>query len=54
MAQRVESIGGRLEVSSPKGAGTRLTITAPLTPPWGAEGREDDQTGEPGSDHPAG
>ena len=54
MAQRVESIGGRLKVSSPEGAGTRLTITAPLTPPWGAEGREDDQTGEPGSDHPAG
>ena len=54
MAQRVESIGGRLKVSSPEGAGTRRTITAPLTPPWGAEGREDDQTGEPGSDHPAG
>ena len=54
MAQRVESIGGRLKVSSPEGAGTRLTITAPLTPPWGAEGREDEQTGEPGSDHPAG
>ena len=54
MTQRVESIGGRLEVSSPEGAGTRLTITAPLTPPWGAEGREDEQTGEPGSDHPAG
>ena len=43
MAQRVESIGGRLKVSSPEGAGTRLTITAPLTPPWGAEGREDEQ-----------
>ena len=54
MAQRVESIGGRLEVSSPSGGGTRLTITAPLTPPWGTEGREEEQTGEPGSDHPAG
>ena len=54
MTQRVESIGGRLKVSSPEGAGTRLTITAPLTPPWGAEGREDEQTGEPRSDHPAG
>ena len=54
MAQRVESIGGRLKVSSPEGAGTRLTITAPLTLPRGSEGREDDQTGEPGIDHPAG
>ena len=47
MAQRVESIGGRLKVSSPEGAGTRLTITAPLTPPWGAEGREDEQMDAP-------
>ncbi|WP_315584653.1 sensor histidine kinase [Actinomyces viscosus] len=47
MAQRVESIGGHLEVSSPDGGGTRLTITAPLTPPWGGEGREDEQAGEP-------
>ncbi|WP_208320602.1 sensor histidine kinase [Actinomyces sp. ZJ308] len=43
MAQRVESIGGYLEVSSPDGNGTRLTITAPLTPPWGAGGLEDEQ-----------
>lgn len=34
MAQRVESVGGRLEVVSPGGAGTKLSITAPLTPPW--------------------
>ena len=47
MAQRVESIGGRLKVSSPEGAGTRLTITAPLTPPWGAESREDEQMDAP-------
>ena len=47
MAQRVESIGGRLKVSSPEGAGTRLTITAPLTPPWGTEGREDEQMDAP-------
>ncbi|WP_136194446.1 sensor histidine kinase [Actinomyces procaprae] len=34
MAQRMESIGGRLEIDSPSGAGTRLTVSAPLTPPW--------------------
>ncbi|MDU6150696.1 MAG: sensor histidine kinase [Actinomyces urogenitalis] len=34
MAQRVESVGGTLDVVSPSGGGTRLTITAPLTPPW--------------------
>lgn len=37
MAQRLESVGGRLAIDSAPGAGTRLTITAPLTPPW-AEG----------------
>ena len=37
MAQRLESVGGRLTIDSAPGAGTRLTITAPLTPPW-AEG----------------
>ena len=37
MAQRLESVGGRLAMDSAPGAGTRLTITAPLTPPW-AEG----------------
>jgi len=46
MAQRVESIGGRLKVSSPEGAGTRLTITAPLTPPWGTDDPEDDRERE--------
>ena len=45
MAQRVESIGGRLEVSSPEGAGTQVTITAPLTPPWGTENSQDGRTG---------
>ena len=34
MAQRLESVGGRLTIDSAPGAGTRLTITAPLTPPW--------------------
>ncbi|ALC99175.1 hypothetical protein AM609_06195 [Actinomyces sp. oral taxon 414] len=34
MAQRLESVGGRLAIDSAPGAGTRLTITAPLTPPW--------------------
>ncbi|WP_235954450.1 sensor histidine kinase [Actinomyces faecalis] len=38
MAQRVESVGGRLDMWSPAGGGTRLTITAPLTPPW-AQGK---------------
>ena len=52
MAQRVESIGGRLEVSSPGGGGTRLTITAPLTPPWGTDGQEDEQMGEPAASLP--
>mgnify|MGYP001674994046 FL=1 len=37
MTQRLESVGGRLDVDSAPGAGTRLTITAPLSPPW-AEG----------------
>ena len=37
MAQRLESVGGHLTIDSAPGAGTRLTITAPLTPPW-AEG----------------
>ena len=37
MAQRLESVGGRLTIDSAPGTGTRLTITAPLTPPW-AEG----------------
>lgn len=54
MAQRVESIGGWLEVSSPEGAGTQLTITAPLTPPWGTENSQDGRTDEPQGDHPAG
>ncbi|BDA64403.1 sensor histidine kinase [Actinomyces capricornis] len=36
MEQRVESIGGRLEVHSPPGGGTRLSMTTPLVPPWGA------------------
>ena len=54
MAQRVESIGGRLEVSSPEGAGTQVTITAPLTPPWGTENSQDGRTDEPQDDHPAG
>ena len=54
MAQRVESIGGRLEVSSPGGGGTRLTITAPLTPPWGADGSEGDRAAEPGDGRPGG
>ena len=53
MAQRVESIGGRLEVSSPEGAGTQLTITAPLTPPWGTDNSQDGRTDEPEGDHPA-
>ncbi|SDM65833.1 sensor histidine kinase [Actinomyces ruminicola] len=34
MAQRVESVGGRLTIGSPPGVGTRLTLTVPLTPPW--------------------
>ena len=34
MAQRVESVGGALDVVSPVGGGTTLTITAPLMPPW--------------------
>ncbi|MBM6978179.1 MAG: ATP-binding protein [Actinomyces succiniciruminis] len=34
MAQRVESVGGRLLIDSPPGGGTRLTLTAPLIPPW--------------------
>ena len=34
MAQRLESVGGRLTIDSAPGTGTRLTITAPLTPPW--------------------
>lgn len=38
MAQRVESVGGSLTLSSPRGLGTTLTITAPLTPPWAAVG----------------
>ena len=46
MVQRVESIGGQLEVDSPVGGGTRLMITAPLTPPWGADGPEDDRAGD--------
>ena len=37
MVQRVESVGGRLEVDSPAGAGTRLLITTPLAPPWSAD-----------------
>ena len=36
MTQRVESVGGALAVVSPAGGGTRLTISAPLTPPWAA------------------
>lgn len=43
MVQRVESIGGRLEVSSPDGEGTRLTITAPLTPPWASDTQDDER-----------
>ena len=54
MAQRVESIGGWLEVSSPEGAGTQVTITAPLTPPWGTENSQDGRMDEPQGDHPAG
>ena len=46
MVQRVESIGGQLEVDSPVGGGTRLMITAPLTPPWGTDGPEDDRAGD--------
>lgn len=38
MAQRVESVGGTVEVESPPGGGTRLTITTPLTPPWAQGG----------------
>ncbi|MEG8105764.1 two-component sensor histidine kinase [Actinomyces oris] len=53
MTQRVESIGGRLEVSSPEGAGTQLTITAPLTPPWGTDNSQDGRMNEPEGDHPA-
>ncbi|MCL3793146.1 sensor histidine kinase, partial [Actinomyces sp. 186855] len=34
MSQRLESVGGHLAVDSAPGAGTRLRITAPLTPPW--------------------
>ena len=37
MTQRVESVGGALAVVSPAGGGTRLTISAPLTPPWAAD-----------------
>ena len=37
MAQRVESVGGALAVDSPAGSGTRLTISAPLTPPWATD-----------------
>jgi signal transduction histidine kinase/uncharacterized protein YhfF len=32
LAARVESLGGRLDVESPVGAGTRLTATIPLAP----------------------
>ena len=46
MVQRVESIGGQLEVDSPAGGGTRLMITAPLTPPWGTDGPEDERAGD--------
>jgi signal transduction histidine kinase len=31
LADRVEALGGTLEVHSPKGEGTRLTATFPLT-----------------------
>lgn len=37
MAQRVESVGGRLVISSPPGGGTTLRMTAPLAPPWAVE-----------------
>ena len=46
MAQRLESVGGRLTIDSAPGAGTRLTITAPLTPPW-AEGAAPAATAHP-------
>ena len=46
MAQRLESVGGRLTIDSAPGTGTRLTITAPLTPPW-AEGAAPAATAHP-------
>ena len=46
MAQRLESVGGRLAIDSAPGTGTRLTITAPLTPPW-AEGAAPAATAHP-------
>ncbi|QPL04752.1 MULTISPECIES: sensor histidine kinase [Actinomyces] len=45
MSQRLESVGGRLAVDSAPGAGTRLTITAPLTPPWADSTESTDSTG---------
>ena len=48
MAQRVESVGGALAVVSPAGGGTRLTISAPLTPPWAADEDGTDGAGDAG------
>ena len=54
MAQRVESVGGALAVVSPAGSGTRLTISAPLTPPWAADEDGTDGVGGAGDAGDAG
>ena len=54
MAQRVESVGGALAVVSPAGGGTRLTISAPLTPPWAADEDGTDGVGGAGDAGDAG
>ena len=37
LADRVEAIGGRLEIASPPGAGTRIRAVLPCDFPAGAE-----------------
>jgi signal transduction histidine kinase len=52
LVDRVEALGGTLEVVSPDGAGTRLTAPFPLAPPRETEPREEPST-HPGGDVPS-
>jgi signal transduction histidine kinase/uncharacterized protein YhfF len=47
LADRVAALGGRLDVDSPPGAGTRLTATIPLAP-WRSEQEPFLEFGQPG------
>ncbi|MAE67207.1 MAG: hypothetical protein CMJ18_23345 [Phycisphaeraceae bacterium] len=46
--ERVEHLGGRVEVESSPGAGTRVSLSAPLSAGAGTEGHDDEPTNHPG------